>query len=152
MIELDVAVDAAGKAAGLKQRRRGAPAFLFLACDQILGRVTVRVGQACLCARAAVVFVTRVQERLQSPASSENARCARMVAKTGSFQGLQDQVNVWPSWQALCGWCATAILLTLIMLAACYCYHCCGCCCRDPECVSNILPSPESAEPSRLEP
>ena len=95
------------------------------------------------------MFVSRVQERLRSPAPSENVRCARMVAKTGSFQGLQDQVNVWPSWQALCGWCATAILLTLIMLAACYCY---GCCCRDPECVSNILPSPKSAEPSRLEP
>ena len=49
------------------------------------------------------MFVSRVQERLRSPAPSENVRCARMVAKTGSFQGLQDQVNVWPSWQALCG-------------------------------------------------
>ena len=46
------------------------------------------------------MFVSRAQ---RSPAPSENARCARMVAKTGSFQGLQEQANVWPSWQALCG-------------------------------------------------
>ena len=56
VIESDVAVEiAAGEAAGLKQCRRGAPAFLSPACGQILGTVTVRVGQACLCARAAVV-------------------------------------------------------------------------------------------------
>ena len=41
VIESDVAVEiAAGEAAGLKQCRRGAPAFLSPACGQILGTVT----------------------------------------------------------------------------------------------------------------